>query len=131
LLPANPSSTYFDETREYLERGAGEFSAALSRTLSDYLTMVDVDLDVDVVLASEPGSYYSSQASIRDRLLVSLLFYSPFAEDAVDAEGAGQWWAELADVVAHELYHLHSYLLDTERERANERRPPTYLGPAQ
>src|SRR5699024_9269711 len=72
LLPANPSSTYFDETREYLERGAGEFSAALSRTLSDYLTMVDVDLDVGVVLASEPCSFYSSHASIRGRLLVSL-----------------------------------------------------------
>jgi len=31
-------------------------------------------------------------------------------------------------VVAHELYHLHSYLLDTERERVNEEAAANLFG---
>src|SRR5699024_3716899 len=128
LLPANPSSTGLDELNEYVEAGAGEFADALTRTLVDYLTMVDVELEVDVVLASEPGSYYSSEASIRDRLLLSVLFYDPFADDVVDEQGAGQWWAELVNVVAHELYHLHNDLKDAERKRVDEEAAANLFG---
>jgi len=128
LLPANPSSTGFDELHEYLETGAGEFADALTRTLADYLTMVDVELEVDVVLASEPGSYYSSEASIRDRLLLSVLFYGPFADDAVDEQGTGQWWAELANTIAHELYHLHSYLMKFDRKLVDEEAAANLFG---
>jgi len=129
LVPSYPSSTDLDELHEYLETDAGKFADALTRTLADYLTMVDVVLEVDVVLASEPGSYYSSQASIRDRMLLSLLFYDPFADDAaVDEQGAGRWWAELSDVAAHELYHLHSYLMGSDRERVDEEAAANLFG---
>lgn len=136
LLPVDASAlARLDKTRAYLEAGAVEFGDALTRTLMNYLTMVDVELQVDVVLATEPGSYYSSRAAIKDRLLVSVLFPHPLDEEAVhdhdndhDERGAGRWWAALSDLIAHELHHLHSSLMGLDRSRVDEEAAASLLG---
>ncbi len=128
LVPDNRSKEQLDTMREYLERGSEGFADALTRTLAPYLNMTDADINVDVVLASESGAFYSSKSPIRDRILVSLLVYDPLSENALDEQSAGQWWAELSDLIAHELFHLHTRLMDGEPQLVDEEAAANLFG---
>lgn len=114
LIPADQKVSDLGSLRAFLETGMDEFARAVDKTLKGYLSFVELPLELDIVLATEPGSYYSSRVDIRERLLISLLKDIPPGKSGGDAEKNARWWAGLAGTTAHEFFHLHHNLNDSK-----------------
>lgn len=128
LLPTDQPAGRLDELEVHLEEGKEVFATALAKTLRAYLGFAEKEIEIDVVLASELGSFYTSSVPVKERLLTSILIYNPFSTGTFEVEGSEDWWSATILVTAHEHAHLHYSLVEDRPRAINEETAASLLG---